>query len=195
MKKVCVFSIAKHDTFDKYVRYWCFPVRSSTPFSVQKFILRAFCIENICFKLWAPRKSSINWWPDEPIPWSLWLKEWQKCKNTRWFEKTSFASPVSCAFQVRSSMGFLGCSVPVQSSTTFFVQLFILRVFLKKIFALSLELHEKWPKSSVFIFIRKNWCFLKSLRFWTLFRFPVDPSQTCKDFASKTRIKLQFFKT
>ena len=89
--------IAKHGTFDKYVRYWYFPVQSSTTCSVQKLILRLFFIENMCFKLWAPRKSSINWWPDEPIPGSLWLKEWQKYKNTRWFEKTSFGHRTSGA--------------------------------------------------------------------------------------------------
>ena len=161
-------------------------------FSVKKLILRAFLIKNICFKLWAPRKTSINWWSDRPIPGSLWLKEWQKYKNTWWFEKTSFGPRVSGAFQVRSSAGFLGCSVPVQSSTAFFVQLFILYVFLKKIFALSLELHKKWPKSSVLIYMRKIRCFLKSPRFWTLFQFPVGSSQTCKDFVANPRIKLHF---
>ena len=61
-----------------------------------------------------------------------------------------------------------------------------------EICTLRSELHETRPKKSVLILIGKIRGFLKSLRFWTLFQFPVGSSQTCKDLAAKTRIKLHF---
>ena len=169
-----------------------FLIRSSTPLVLWNWETRCVFCKTVSLKPRAPRKSSKTQWLEEPIPGSLWFKSCKSVRTSCVFEKTSFAVHGSCAFQVRSSMTFLGCPFPARSSTTFCVQLFISHQFLKKIHALSLELHVKVSKSSGLIIYRKIRWFLKSLRFWTLFQVPVGSSQTCKDFVSNPCVKLNF---
>ena len=167
-------------------------MRSSTPLAVGNWQIRCVLCKTVSFKPRAPRKSCKKQWLDEPIPGSLWFKSCKSVRTSCVFEKTSFAYQGSCAFQVRSSMTFLERPFPARSSTTFCVQLFILRQFLKKTYALSLELHVKLSKWSGLIIYRKIRWFLKSLRFWILFQVPVGSSQTCKDFVSNPCVKLNF---
>ena len=186
------FVIAKHDTFEHILHIDVFPIRSSTPLAVGNREIRCVLCKTISFKPRAPRKSFKRQLLGESIPGSLWFKS---CKNVRTscaFEKTSFGYQGRCAFHVRSSMTFLGRPFPARSSTTFCVQLFISHQFLKKIHALSLELHVKLSKWSGLIIYRKIRWFLKSLRFWILFQVPVGSSETCKDFASNPCVKLNF---
>ena len=132
-----------------------FLIRSSTPLVLRNWETRCVFCKTVSLKPRAPRKSSKKQWLGELIPGSLWFKSCKSVRTSCVFEKTSFGYQGRCAFHVRSSMTFLGCSFPARSSTTFCVQLFISHQFLKKIHALSLELHVKVSKSSGLIIYRK----------------------------------------
>ena len=61
-----------------------------------------------------------------------------------------------------------------------------------EICTLRSELHETRPKKSVLILIGKIRGFLKSLRFWTFFQFPVGSSTEVNGGRQKTLVKLHF---
>ena len=61
-----------------------------------------------------------------------------------------------------------------------------------EICTLRSELHETRPKKSVLILIGKIRGFLKSLRFWTFFQFPVGSSTEVNGGRQKTLVKLYF---